>query len=223
MLTGVRLHIEARGGSKYARVNGWTDGSGDFYRQLKQTFHFVGGGSWYQVLRFNGWAGDAYDVIDTDYDPDTDYGTAADPPFTLSDYTDEITETTITDYIATADADWLEWEPAAADLITTDPEEAFQHYDTWDFTGFATAYDIVRSDGEGSVAGFWEATVNLQAQRLTVLTPVPAKVRVSNGDDTPTIQTLTPGAPYTVETKTAPGEIYTLTFDQLQWSPWSGA
>lgn len=224
-MTAVRLLIESRSaaiapGEALARA--WNDGSGDLYRSMTETHHFVGGMSWYRTLLFEGWTGDAFTET-TDFDPEVDYGTPEDPEITYS-FSDPITQTDLENFVTDYSKEWGDWE-ILHDISTRDSDAAHGMYDDAPRTSSETQYVITRSietDPEAT-EGFFQAVVFFYQVRLTVLTDVPCKLRLTNGDDSPTTETLEPGVDLVKDVKLEPGVLHSLAIDQIQWSPWSAA
>lgn len=227
--TGVRLVAESRSGTKEAIAYGFANGSGQLWRRMKITYYFENG-SYYRELQFD----DVYDdpdatwtEIGTDYDPNFNGGTDGsgygDPEDPAQEYLfyDRLYDTDVKTYMEGIAPTWEDWE-AWFEIKATATSSAHDQY-TASNTLSSTSFTITLSDNaEGLVGSYAGASTHLEP-RLMLLTPIPAKIQITNGDDPASTETLTPGS------YLEPGEVkieldaeHDMILNQLQWLPWSG-
>lgn len=227
--TACRLIGQKRTGTKRAIAYGFTDGEGGLFREITITYHFENG-TYERVLTFpDEWDNDDAEFEETSstYDPEfnggtegSGYGDPEDPAETY-EFGNEITATAIQTYMeTTATVEWGSWQ-SWFEVATTSTATSHGLYDVFSQTLSSTSFTLEFSDNAAGLTGFRLGNSTHLEPRFMLATPIPAKIRLKNGDDDASTEDLSPSGPL------EPGPVkveldveHALVADRLEFLPW---
>ena len=228
-LTGARLIMEERSGSKTPAIACWADGSGGLFKVMTITFHFENG-TWFSERTLPGsWDGDGtWEETDTDYDPEFNDGTDGSgygnsiSPYESYAFSEEVTQSDLEAEVSSMSPTWGSWTGTAA-IDTNVPSEAFEHADgiTFNASSGDTSYIVNKTDNTEAGFGGWAANVTAVQVRFKVPCPLSVRVFYQSGTAAATSELLSPGATWTAPDPDVEIDAsYAVTVSALQWLPW---
>lgn len=219
--TGVRLKNESRYGTQWAAISFFSDGAGGMFRVGIFTYYYANG-TYFEERTYSGYVGDNYDVTNTNYDPLFNYG-APQAPYTTYAFSGPVTYDDMRTHLSSMSITWNNW---SIPQIVSHSNQSLAHAEQSisPFNSGDSYFVISDSDPnyEG-LSGFIVGETTHFEFRLTILTPIPCRIRWDNNNGTnPITYALTPGVTVNLpEIALNEGGSTHGVIDQVTFLPWA--